>query len=145
MLGILNIKMKIKLNDRIIKPTRVHNFDAGYDIYSPKRFFVSANSISERINLGIGFEIPKGYVGIISERSSQGAKGIHTIGNIIDYGYTGEIHVTLVNNSNKSYEVETGDRICQLLVLNCLNEDLEVVNKFKETERGDSSHGSSGK
>lgn len=137
--------MKIKLKDGVVKPNRAHEFDAGYDLYSPKRFFVNPNSISERIDLGVAFEIPEGYVGFIVERSSQGAKGIDAKkGMVVDSGYTGWVHITISNDSNKIYEVETNDRIGQIIFLKCLNDELEVVNEFKETKRGDGSHGSSG-
>ena len=45
-------------------------------------------------------EIEKNEVAIISERSSQGVRGIHTIGNIIDSDYRGEFSVVIQNNSS---------------------------------------------
>lgn len=139
--------MKIKLNKLVTNqaPTKGHSTDAGYDIYSPIDFLVSAKSISPRINLGVGFEIPKGYVGIITERSSQGKKGYHTLGNIVDHGYTGDVHVTIANESDEVYNINKGDRICQIVVVPVLMEDLEEVEEFESTERGDGAHGSTGK
>lgn len=138
--------MKIKLDKTIDSqiPTKAHNTDAGYDIYSPIDFTVAPNSISDRINLGVAFQIPEGYVGIISERSSQGKKGISTLGNVVDHGYTGNVHVTLLNNGPTFYEVKKGDRICQLLLVKIGMEELEEVDEFENTERGENSHGSSG-
>ena len=136
--------IKFKKDENIITPTKAHLDDAGYDIYAPESYFVLAQDISSRINLGLGFEVPKGYVGIISERSSQGKKGIHTIGNIVDSGYTGNVHVTLVNNTDDPYIVTRGDRICQIYFVPILSDELEEVKEFNQTERGEGAHGSSG-
>jgi len=134
-----------KENQNIITPTKAHGTDAGFDIYSPIDFEVYAHSFSDRINLGVGFEIPEGYCGYVVERSSQGKKGINVIGPVVDVGYTGNVHVTLVNNTDVSYFVEKGDRVCQMLLLKIGNEELEEVEEFEITERGTNSHGSSGK
>lgn len=139
-------KMKIKLSNGGKIPTKKHNTDAGFDIYSPISFSVEGHSCSMRIDLGVGFEIPYGYVGRIEERSSQGAKGISTKGNIIDCGYTGNAHVTLSNNSDETYYVDAGDRICQLVIYQILPDtDLEIVEEFEQTDRGSNAHGSTGK
>lgn len=138
--------MKFKReSEDILIPTKAHFTDAGYDIYSPINIEVPAHSFSKRINLGVGFEVPKGYCGYVVERSSQGAKGINAIGPVVDHGYTGNIHVTLVNNDDYSYTISQGDRICQMLLLYVGMEELEEVDSFEETERGTGSHGSSGK
>lgn len=137
--------MKFKRKDNtILTPTKGHSTDAGLDIYAPFDYQVAPHSFSDRINLGVAFEIPFGYVGIISERSSQGKKGIHTVGNIVDYGYTGFVHVTLVNDNDVPYEIIKGDRICQMIVVACDMSNLEEVSEFEVTERGDNSHGSTG-
>lgn len=137
--------MKFKKENNLIKtPTKAHLTDAGYDIYSPIDIEVPAHSFSKRINLGVGFEIPEGYCGYVVERSSQGAKGINAIGPVVDHGYTGNIHVTLVNNDDFAYNINKDDRICQMLLLYVGNEELEEVDSFEETERGTGAHGSSG-
>ena len=139
--------MKIKLESFGIRPTKGHPTDAGYDIYNPweKEMVIQPGQMSERINLGVGFEVPKGFVGIISERSSQGKKGISTVGNIVDHGYTGNVHVTLINNGSEPYVINKGDRICQIYFSAILMEELEEVSEFAATERGEDSHGSTGK
>lgn len=138
--------MKFKrLNNEIQIPTKGHTTDAGYDIYAPEDVIVSRREFSERINLGVAFEIPEGYVGIISERSSQGKIGIETVGNVVDFGYTGYVHVTLINNSDTNYVIYKGNRICQLLLVKIGMEILEEVQDFENTERGENSHGSTGK
>ena len=136
------MKFKKETSD-IITPTKGHSTDAGYDIYSPVDMIIESH-MSPRINLGVGFEVPKGYVGIISERSSQGKKGISTVGNIVDHGYTGNVHVTLINDGPEPYIIKKGDRICQIYFTAILMEDLEEVGLFESTERGEGAHGSTG-
>ena len=133
-----------KISEEIITPTKAHTTDAGYDIYSPESFILEPHTFSDRINLGIAFEVPAGYCGYIVERSSQGKKGINVIGPVVDYGYTGYVHCTLVNNNDDGYIVNKGDRICQMLLLKVGNEELTEVENFEQTERGENSHGSSG-
>lgn len=137
--------MNFKKDEGIVTPTRGHSDDAGLDIYSPKDIIIYPNEISERIDLGFGVEIPKNYYGEIVERSSQGKKGILSLGRIVDSGYTGNIHVTLANLGNEIYYIIKGDRICQLIIKPCLTVDLLEVKSFNETERGDGAHGSTGK
>lgn len=136
--------MRFKRDSGIIAPTKAHKTDAGYDIYSPIDFALGAGEVSHRIDLGVGFEVPQLYCGYVVERSSQGKRGIHVIGPVVDHGYTGNIHVTLVNNGTDVYVVKKGERICQMLLLRIGMEELEEVTEFEETERSDKAHGSSG-
>lgn len=137
--------MKFKKEQWAETPTKGHITDAGYDLYSPDTYIIEGHTFSHRINLGVGFEIPEGYVGIISERSSQGKVGLHTVGNVVDHGYTGNVHVTLINHQDGPVQINKGDRICQLLLIKIGMEELEEVTEFNETERGDGAHGSTGK
>jgi len=138
--------MKFKKESQEIEtPKRGHSTDAGYDIYSPHTYIVPPRSVSQRINLGVGFEIPEGYMGVIEARSSQGKIGISSAGKIVDHKYTGYVHVTLVNNGSEPYVIKRGDRICQLLLVKIGMEELEEVDSFEITERGDGREGSTGK
>ncbi len=128
----------------IAVPTKGHAADAGYDLYAPHGFVVEPNGFSDRIDLGVGFEIPEGHCGYVVERSSQGKRGISVIGPVVDHGYTGNVHVTLVNNKDFAEVVSRGEKICQLIVLKVAMEGLEEVEAFADTERGANSHGSTG-
>jgi len=138
--------MKFKKESQEIEtPKRGHSTDAGYDIYSPHTYIVQPHSVSQRINLGVGFEVPEGYVGKTEERSSQGKLGIITAGRVVDHKYTGFIHVTLVNNGSEPYVIKKGERICQFILVKIGMEDLVEVDSFEITERGDNKEGSTGK
>lgn len=65
---------------------------------------------------------------------------------VIDVGYTGEIVVKLYNNSGVDYTVNAGDKISQLVILPLVDVgELEEVEYFAETERGENGFGSSGR
>ena len=64
---------------------------------------------------------------------------------VIDSGYTGSIVVKLYNDSDTDYEVQSGDKISQLVILPIAMPDLELVDSFEQTERGDNGFGSSGR
>ena len=68
--------MKYKKFGEVKSP--IHNYygDAGVDLFSPVEVVIPPYSISERIPLKIGFEVPLGYCGVVTERSSQGKLGI---------------------------------------------------------------------
>jgi len=134
-----------KIDENGIEPFKKYKTDAGYDLHALDSFIVNPKSFSERIDLGIAFEIPEGFYGEIHERSSQGKKGIQTLGNIIDSGYIGNVHVTLANLSDEDYEVNRGDRICQIIFKPIFTSELNRVEMLENSERGDNSHGSTGK
>ena len=62
----------------------------------------------------------------------------------IDSGYTGSIRAVLYNNSKRSYLVERGKKITQLVILPILTPKIQVVKKLDSTERGDGGFGSTG-
>ncbi len=143
--------MKIKiLNEDILIPTKGTEFSAGIDIYSPIDIELpphnsNSSNNTQRIKLGIAIEINKDEVVIMSERSSMGAKGITSVGNIIDSDYRGEISIVLQNNSKEYWEAKKGDKIGQIVVCKLGNNSVEFVNELSDTERGEGGFGSTGK
>lgn len=135
--------MKFRRDEGVEAPTKAHATDAGYDLYAPHGIALMPGACTARIDLGVGFAVPEGFCGFVVERSSQGKKGVSAVGPVVDHGYTGNVHVTLVNNGPEPYTAEKGDRICQMLVLATSTEGLEEVGEL-EGARGDNGHGSSG-
>jgi dUTP pyrophosphatase len=98
--------------------------------------------------LGISIEVPKGYEATIRSRSGLGAKhgfcvrqGIGTI----DCGYSGELAVYMVNNSNEILEIKNGDRIAQLVVSPISLPDWEEATLTAGSSRGTGGFGSTDK
>ena len=136
--------MKIKLDVGAYMPVRAHKDDAGLDLLSPIRTVIPPNSW-ESIDTGVHVEIPKGFVGMITSKSGLMAKEGITSRGTIDSGYTGSIKAVLFNHSQKTYIVEKGQKITQLVIMPIITPELEVVDSLEETERGFGGFGSTGR
>lgn len=139
--------MKVKLDDGAFLPTRAHDADGGYDLYSP----VDATVYDLKgtvIDTGVHVQIPRGFVGFIKSRSGMNIKKNVVCEGVIDSGYTGSIAVKLRLQASNVYDrvvINRGDRIAQLVLLPVFTPDLEEVDELEETERGDGGFGSSGR
>lgn len=97
---------------------------------------------------GVAAGLPKNTVGLVFARSGLSTKfgiGLANAVGVIDSDYTGEILVSLRNFSDKSYTVEPGERIAQLVVLPCPAVDAETVKTLGETARSSGGFGSTGR
>lgn len=133
-----------KLYEGAHAPTKSNTTDAGYDLYSVNDVAIP-KGYNALINTGIAIEIPKGFVGLIWDRSSLGVKGIHRHAGVIDCGYTGEVKVCLHNNSAVTYDVKKGDRIAQLIIQEAPHYELNEVQELGETDRNVGGFGSTGR
>lgn len=126
-------------------PSRAHEFDAGYDLYSREEKFVPAHG-SAVFDTGVHVAIPAGMAGLLVAKSGLNTKCNITSTGLIDAGYTGSIRVKLYNHGNVPYMVYAGDKISQLVVIPVAVPELEIVRKFTESsERGENGFGSSGR
>ena len=136
--------MRIKLDPGAYMPTRAHETDAGLDLYSPETVVVPPR-YAVTVDTLVHVELPKGTVGMLKSKSGLNVHhGIQSEG-VIDVGYTGSIRVKLYNHSLRSYLVNKGDKISQLVILPILTPELEVVDELEETARGIGGFGSTGK
>ena len=137
--------MKVKLDEGAKMPTKAHETDAGFDIYSKEKQIVPAKE-SAIFDTGVHIELPPNTVGMLKSKSGLNVKhGIVSDG-VIDVGYTGSIKVKLYNHSGYDYTVEAGDKISQLVILPLADvASLELVDCLGETDRGENGFGSSGK
>ena len=101
------------------------------------------------ISSGIAIFIEdNGYAGIVIPRSGLGAKKGLVCGNLtglIDSDYQGALSISLWNRSDEPISVNPGDRVAQLVVLKVNQVELEQVDEFIESERGEMGFGSTGK
>ena len=136
-----------KLDPNATIPTRANSTDAGYDLYA--QIDSSSTIINPKeiklISTGIAMAIPRGYAGLIWDRSSMGVKGIHRFAGVVDSGYRGEVKVCLYNSNDRPYLLNSGDRIAQILIQKVDNFYLREVESLNETDRGGGGFGSSGK
>ena len=102
---------------------------------------------SEIIPTGISVAIPEGFEIQIRPRSGLAAKNKISVLNTpgtIDADYRGEIKVILINLSNKTFVIEKGFRIAQMVVCPIIKAQLEEVDELSETIRGEGGFGSTG-
>lgn len=96
--------------------------------------------------LAIWVEDP-GLAAVILPRSGLGHKHGIVLGNLvglIDSDYQGQLMVSCWNRGSTAYVVQPGERIAQLVVVPVVQVELEVVEDFAATMRGEGGFGSSG-
>ncbi len=142
----MNLPIKFKKNHPDAKsPTYAHEGDAGFDLFSVETVTILPGE-RYSIDTGVAFEIPKGYVGLIWDKSGiSQVHGLKNLGGVIDSGYRGSVKVGLVNLSDKPYTFEKGHKTGQMLVQKIEVADFIEVDDLGETERGEGGFGSSGK
>ena len=142
--------MRVFMNDkrralaRDFSPPRAG--DAGYDLHA-----LEASEVApmQRITVdtGLHIELPAGAVGLVKDRSSVAAAGLHCLAGVIDSAYRGEIKVLMVNLDSEAVHIKAGQKIAQLIVVPVLTEELELVpclEQLASSERGADGFGSTG-
>lgn len=84
---------------------------------------------------------------IILPRSGLGHKHGIVLGNLvglIDSDYQGQLYVSCWNRSGKEFSIAPGDRIAQLVFLPVVQAQLNVVETFNQSDRGEGGFGHTG-
>jgi len=84
---------------------------------------------------------------VLLPRSGLGHKHGLVLGNLtglIDSDYQGQVYISCWNRSQKSYEVQPGERIAQMVFVPVEQVEFEVVEEFGESNRGEGGFGHSG-
>ena len=145
--------MKISKIRNVKTPRRGTDGSAGIDFFVPddypnelceikplERFFIPS---------GIKANVPNGYALIAMNKSGVALKKGLVVGAcVVDSDYQGEIHLHLINTSDRPVRIQPGDKLTQFLLIpvdHCL---VEVVNEGdlfeEETTRGSGGFGSTG-
>lgn len=133
--------MKIKLlNFGGIKPDRAHYNDAGADVFSLEDYVINPGE-TLKVPLGIGLEIPDGYVGFICPKSGLSSRGLVSELSPIDSGYRGEVHVILHNQSDEKIMIKKNKKIGQVVILPVV---LAEFTENLDNSRGTGAFGSTG-
>ncbi|MDH4055845.1 MAG: dUTP diphosphatase [Gammaproteobacteria bacterium] len=85
---------------------------------------------------------------VLLPRSGLGHKHGLVLGNLtglIDSDYQGQVFISCWNRSTKSYEVQPGERIAQMVFVPVEQVELKVVQEFDASDRGAGGFGHSGK
>ena len=103
---------------------------------------------SSIIPTGISVSIPKNFEIQIRPRSGLAAKNQISVLNTpgtIDSDYRGEIKIILINLGKRSFIVEKGTRIAQMVLCPIEKAKIKEVEKLEKTDRGSGGFGSTGK
>lgn len=140
----MQIKVK-KLSPTATLPTKAHQTDAGWDLYSDVNITLWPKE-RQLIKTNVAMQIPVGYVGLIWPRSGLSyKKGIDVLGGVIDHGYSDQIGVILYNTGDRELIIESGDRIAQILIQEIPHFNIVEVQELDSSERAMNGFGSSGK
>lgn len=119
--------------------------DSGY-IKEPDGVYLMPGS-KVHLHTGIRMEIPKGYCGLLMNRSSLSNKEDLTICDnvgLIDSDYRGEVTLWMYNNSDEIKFIPNHSRICQIVLVRHLTSPMEEANTLSSTVRGSGGYGSTG-
>lgn len=104
---------------------------------------------SELVPTGLSIYVEDpGLAAVILPRSGLGHKHGVVLGNLvglIDSDYQGPLMVSVWNRGREPFTVQPGERIAQLIVVPVVQVDLEVVEDFAATSRGQGGFGHSGR
>lgn len=126
-------------------PERQKPGDAGYDFYATEVEW-DGDRMVYKVSTGVKVAIPRGFVGLITPRSSVYKKNLalaNSVG-VIDSGYRGEVKFLFIPTASNHDYYEKGDRIGQMIVTPHLAHPLNEVDDLSETERGEGGFGSTG-
>lgn len=132
-----------KLSNEAKLPTKAHESDAGYDLYSVDEKILFPDEIAS-IKTGIKMKIPEKYAGLIWDKSGLAKRGLKTMGGVIDSGYRGEIIILVKNAGNEVINIEKGQKIAQILIQKIKNFKMTEGKVNDDSSRGDGGFGSSG-
>ena len=146
-----------KLVPSAVIPRYAMTGDAGMDLVATSMSYDDDGNIV--YGVGLAFEIPQGYVGLVFPRSSNAKKDIllsNAVG-VVDSGYRGEVKlkykpsvrygaygdVTMSRFGGSLYEV--GDRIGQIIIMPYPQIEFEEAEELSQTDRGSGGYGHTGK
>ncbi|HEY4196387.1 MAG TPA: dUTP diphosphatase [Mucilaginibacter sp.] len=142
----MNIRIINRSKNNLPAYETVHS--AGMDLRADLESPVRLNPMERKlIPTGLSIELPEGFEAQIRPRSGLAFKhgiGIVNSPGTIDADYRGEIKVLLVNLSNEPFEVNTGDRIAQMIVARHEKVSWQEVEVLNETTRGAGGYGHTG-
>jgi len=143
------MKIKIVNKSKHTLPEYATTHAAGMDLRANLESPVNMKPLERKlIPTGLFIELPEGYEAQIRPRSGLAIKKGITVLNspgTIDADYRGEICVILINLSTEDFEINDGERICQMVIAQHSKAEWNEVEELGETERGAGGFGHTGK
>lgn len=137
------VNIKVRQIKNGILPIYKRDGDVCLDCSSRIAVTIPAKS-RKLVPLGFAMELPKGFEAVVRPRSGLTKDGIDNAIGTIDSNYRGELNAIVINNTDEDFQIEAGNRICQLAIREVPIVTLEVVGELSDTERGSDGFGSSG-
>jgi dUTP pyrophosphatase len=121
---------------------------AGMDLRADLEETIALRPMERKlVPTGLYIELPEGFEAQIRPRSGLAFKygiGIVNSPGTIDADYRGEIKVLLINFSDQVFEVNSGDRIAQMIISRHETVNWQEVEVLNETTRGAGGYGHTG-
>jgi dUTP pyrophosphatase len=137
-----------RLSDKVVLPKYETEGSSGLDLAAHTNENIEIKPGSTAIiPTGIAISIPKNFEIQIRPRSGLAAKNQISVLNTpgtIDADYRGELKVILINLGTKSFLVENGARIAQMVLCPVVKANLKEVKTLEDTKRGSGGFGSTG-
>lgn len=131
-------------------PTHATDGSAGLDLRACIEQPITLEpSQTELIPTGMSIHIDDPTLAaMILPRSGLGHKHGIVLGNLvglIDSDYQGQLMVSCWNRGHTIFTIHPGERIAQLLLVPVIQAELDIVNNFDKSQRGEGGFGHSGR
>lgn len=107
--------VEYKLGERARRPYKKYSGDAGWDLFVSRPCDIKPG---ETVDVHTDIQIdmpPKTYARITGRSSTLRKHNLLVVEGIIDNGYTGEMFVCIHNLGDKTFHVEPGMRLAQVI------------------------------
>ena len=147
-----SIDLKIldpRVGDTIPLPQYATDGSAGLDMRAVLDAPLSlAPGATELVPTGLAIHVADpSLAAVLLPRSGLGHKHGLVLGNLtglIDSDYQGQVFISVWNRGSKSYEIQPGERIAQMVFVPVEQVRFNIVGDFEDSERGGGGFGHSG-
>lgn len=139
-----------RIGDTIPLPHYATNGSAGMDLRACIDEAITLKpGKTELIPTGLAIHIgSRSLAATILPRSGLGHKHGIVLGNLvglIDSDYQGQLYISCWNRGHNAFIIEPADRIAQLVIVPVVQVELNQVDDFTDTDRGEGGFGHSGR
>lgn len=123
----------------------LYNCDLLHDLDNTKACLIIQPGGRALIPTGLHLGLPVGYEAMVRPRSGLALKHGVTVLNTpgcIDFDYTGDVGIILINHGFEPFRIQQGDRIAQLIISKVEIITWEPTDTLEETQRGSGGFGS---
>ena len=136
-------EVTIQIPPGITPPERSTTGAAGLDCRANQTLTIPAGK-SAKVDIGLRAAIPADWCILLHSRSKLAHEGITVEAGLIDSDYRGAIKCVLHNHTHFPRRIQSGERICQALILSVPTIKWETVAELDATDRDTAGFGSTG-